>query len=363
MYCERRMPTGRAMSTPSDARDMSSFKRLIAKVAIGETLSIREARAAFDVMMSGDATPAQMGGFLMGLRVRGETVEEITGGAMAMRDRALAIDAPDGAIDTCGTGGDAKGTLNISTATSIVAAGCGVPVAKHGNRAQSSKSGAADVLAALGVNIEADPALVRTALWEANICFLMAPLYHGAMRHVAGTRVELGTRTIFNFLGPLSNPAGAKRQLLGVFTREWIEPIAHVLANLGSERVWVVHGSDGIDELTTTGSSYVAELDDGAVTTFEVSPADAGIELSRLEDLKGGEAEANALATSALLDGQEGPFRNIVMFNCAAAMIVAGKAKDLKEGAALAADSIDSGRARAALDRLVGITNRPVADR
>ena len=214
-------------------RDMSAFKQIIARVASGAHLSIDQAHAAFDIMMSGDATPAQMGGFLMGLRVRGETVEEITGGAMAMREKAVTIEAPSGTIDTCGTGGDAKGTLNISTATSLVAAACGVPVAKHGNRAQSSRSGAADVLAALGVNIEADMALVQQSLNEAGICFLMAPRHHGAMRHVAGTRVELGTRTIFNLLGPLSNPAGAKRQLLGVFAREWVEPMARVLANLG----------------------------------------------------------------------------------------------------------------------------------
>jgi anthranilate phosphoribosyltransferase len=344
------------------ARDMGAFKQIIASVASGARLSIEQAYTAFDIMMSGDATPAQMGGFLMGLRVRGETVEEITGGAMAMREKAVRIKAPAGAIDTCGTGGDAKGTLNISTATALVVAACGVPVAKHGNRAQSSRSGAADVLAALGVNIEADMALVQQALNEAGICFLMAPRHHGAMRHVAGTRVELGTRTIFNLLGPLSNPAGAKRQLLGVFAREWIEPMARVLANLGSERVWVVHGDDGIDELSTTGPSFVAELKNGNVETFEVSPAEAGLPIATLDQLKGADPETNALAVSALLDGHEGPFRDIVLFNCAAAMIVAGKADDLTAGVALAASAIDSGAARNTLKRLVEITTREVAE-
>ncbi len=344
------------------ARDMSAFKQIIARVASGAHLSIDQAHAAFDIMMSGDATPAQMGGFLVGLRVRGETVEEITGGAMAMREKAVTIEAPSGTIDTCGTGGDAKGTLNISTATSLVAAACGVPVAKHGNRAQSSRSGAADVLAALGVNIEADMALVQQSLNEAGICFLMAPRHHGAMRHVAGTRVELGTRTIFNLLGPLSNPAGAKRQLLGVFAREWVEPMARVLANLGSERVWVVHGNDGIDELTTTGPSVVAELKDGAVETFEVSPSEAGLPVATLDDFRGADAETNALALGALLDGHKGPFRDIVLFNCAAAMIVADRADDLKAGVALAAAAIDSGAARATLERLVDVTTRGVAE-
>ena len=238
---------------------LESFRGILANVAAGNALSVAEAEHAFDIMMAGEATPAQMGGLLMGLRVRGETVDEITGGARAMRARALKMDAPEGAIDTCGTGGDAKGTFNVSTGAAILSAACGVPVAKHGNRALSSKSGSADVLTALGVNIDADMALVREALFEAGIGFLMAPRHHGAMRHVAPTRVELGTRTIFNLLGPLSNPAGAKRQIIGVFDQAWAEPMAAVLRNLGSERVWVLHGSDGIDELTTTGPSTVVE--------------------------------------------------------------------------------------------------------
>lgn len=342
--------------------NIDDFKRVISRVAGGDHLSVDEAHMAFDIMMSGNATPSQMGAFLMGLRVRGETVDEITGGARAMREKALAIDAPDGAIDTCGTGGDASGTLNISTATSFVVAACSVPVAKHGNRALSSKSGAADVLAALGVNIEADMSLVREALWEANICFLMAPRHHGAMRHVAGTRVELGTRTIFNLLGPLSNPAGAKRQLIGVFAREWIEPMAQVLGNLGSERVWVVHGSDGIDEITTTGPTAVAELKNGSVSTFEVSPDMISVDRAKPDDIKGGTADENAAALSALLAGTGGPYRDIVILNAAAALLVAGKAEDLTAGAKLAAEAIDSGKAKGVLDQMVAITNRDVLD-
>ncbi len=345
------------------ANNMNDFKRVIGRVAGGDRLSVDEAHLAFDIMMSGNATPSQMGAFLMGLRVRGETVDEITGGARAMREKALAIDAPDGAIDTCGTGGDASGTLNISTATSFIVAACSVPVAKHGNRALSSKSGAADVLAALGVNIEADMSLVREALWEANICFLMAPRHHGAMRHVAGTRVELGTRTIFNLLGPLSNPAGAKRQLIGVFAREWIEPMAQVLGNLGSERVWVVHGSDGIDEITTTGPTAVAELKNGLVSTFEVSPDMISVDRAKPDDIKGGTADENAAALSALLAGAGGPYRDIVTFNAAAALLIAGKAEDLATGAKLAAEAIDSGKAKGVLDQLVAITNQDVRGR
>jgi anthranilate phosphoribosyltransferase len=339
------------------AQDMNEFKDLVARVAAGDRLGVESARTAFDIMMSGDATPAQMGGFLMALRVRGETVEEITGGAMALRRRAVAVEAPAGAIDTCGTGGDAKGTFNISTAAALIVAACGVPVAKHGNRAVSSHAGSADLLAALGVNIDADMALVRKCLWEAGIGFLMAPRHHGAMRHVAGTRVELGTRTIFNLLGPLSNPAGAKRQLLGVFAEHWVEPMAQVLKNLGSERVWVVHGFDGLDELSTTGPSFVGELKDGTVRAFQISPEDAGLPLAEPEDLKGGTAEENAAAMRGLLQGDTGPIRDIVLMNAAAALLVAGKVDDLKAGAATAGEAVDSGAAREVCDRLVAISN------
>jgi anthranilate phosphoribosyltransferase len=337
------------------------FKALLGKLAAGQRLSEDEAALAFDRMMSGDATPAQMGGFLMALRVRGETVEEITGAARTMRAKAAHIEAPPGAIDTVGTGGDGAGTFNISTAAALVVAGCGVPVAKHGNRAFSSKSGAADILAALGVNIDADAELVRRAMVEAGIGFLMAPRYHGAMRHVGPTRVELGTRTIFNLLGPLSNPAGAKRQLVGVFAPNWVRPVAEVLGKLGSERAWVVHG-DGLDELTTTGTSVVAELRDGKVSTFEVTPEMAGLPRARLDELKGADPLANAARLNALLDGKPGALRDIVLLNAAAALIVAGRAKDLREGVALAAQSIDNGAARRALDRLIVITNEKAAE-
>jgi anthranilate phosphoribosyltransferase len=305
--------------------------------------------------MSGDATPAQMGAFLMALRLRGETVEEITGAARTMRAKAAPIRAPAGAIDTVGTGGDGVGTFNISTAAALVVAGCGVPVAKHGNRAFSSKSGAADILAALGVNIDADAAIVERAMIEAGIGFLMAPRYHSAMRHVGPTRVELGTRTIFNLLGPLSNPAGAKRQLVGVFAPNWVRPVAEVLGKLGSERAWVVHG-EGLDELTTTGTTLVAELKDGKVSTFEVTPEDAGLPRARLDDIKGGDPAANAAHMTLLLEGQRGPLRDIVLLNSAAALIVAGRARDLRQGVDQAADAIDAGKARRVLEKLVAIT-------
>ncbi len=333
------------------------MKAVIAQVASGRALTRAEARAAFDVMMAGDATPAQVGGFLIGLRVRGETVDELTGGAEALRERMVRVRAPSDAIDTCGTGGDASGTFNISTAAALVVAACGVPVAKHGNRALSSRAGSADVLAALGVNIDAAPEVVERALRVAGIGFMMAPRHHGAMRHVAGPRVELGTRTIFNLLGPLANPAGARRQLLGVFAREWLEPLARVLGHLGSERAWVVHGADGLDELSTTGTSYVTELRDGAVESFEITPQDTGLPPARLDDLRGGDAQTNAEALRALLDGVRGPYRDIVLLNSAAALIVAGRVDDLRSGITRAAEAIDSGAAKAVLNDLIAITN------
>jgi len=342
--------------------DVPDFKALLSVAAAGKSLTSEQAEAAFDIMMSGNATPSQMGGFLMALRVRGETVEEITGAVRAMRAKMTRIEAPAGAIDTCGTGGDAAGTWNISTGAAIVVAACGVPVAKHGNRGLSSKSGAADVLGVLGVNIDADMALVKQALWDANICFMMAPRHHSAMRHVGPTRVELGTRTIFNLMGPLSNPAGAGRQLTGVFSRTWIGPMAEVLGKLGAERAWVVHGSDGIDELTTTGPSYVAEWKDGKVTTFEVTPEEAGLPRATVADLKGGDPATNALAVNALLDGHPGAYRDIVLYNSAAALLVAGKAATLRAGVQMAAEAISRGKARATLDKLVAITNsKPAA--
>jgi anthranilate phosphoribosyltransferase len=338
--------------------DMVDLKALIGRVASGERLSQDDAATAFDVMMSGNATPAQMGGFLMALRVRGETVDEITGAARTMRAKALPIEAPDGAIDTCGTGGDGSGTFNVSTATALVVAGAGIAVAKHGNRNLSSRCGSADILAALGVNIDADMALVKRSLWEAGIGFLMAPRHHSAMRHVGPTRVELGTRTIFNLLGPLSSPAGAKRQLIGVFAPQWLRPMAEVLGKLGSERAWVVHGS-GLDELTTTGPSQVAALENGAVTTFELTPEEVGLKRATLADLKGGDPADNAATMRALLAGATGAIRDIVLLNSAAALHVAGKAADLRAGITLAAKTIDSGAAGRALERMVEITNAP----
>ncbi len=334
-----------------------ALKPFIAKVADGNSLGAGEAEAAFAVIMSGDATEAQIGAFLMALRVRGETVDEITGAARTMRAKALAVTAPDAAIDVVGTGGDGSGSYNISTAAAIVVAGCGVPVAKHGNKALSSKSGAADVLAALGVNIDADLGLIERAIAEAGIGFLMAPRHHGAMKYVGPARVQLATRTIFNLLGPLSNPAGVKRQFTGVFALAWIEPMANVLKNLGCEAAWVVHGADGLDEMTTTGLSHVAELKDGKVSTFEVSPGDAGLPLASADDLKGGDAAHNAAALRAVLDGGAGAYRDVTVYNAAGALIVAGKATDLKDGAAQAAAAIDGGKAKAALDRLIAITN------
>ena len=343
--------------TESSPRDsLAEMKAVLAKVAGGGRLSERETADAFGILMSGNATPAQMGGFLMALRVRGETVDEITGAARVMRARAVTIDSPPGAIDTVGTGGDGAGTYNISTATALVVAACGVPVAKHGNRAMSSKSGAADVLAELGVNLDAGMDVVRTALWQAGICFLMAPRHHPAMRNVGPTRVELGTRTIFNLLGPLSNPAGAKRQLIGVFARDWVEPVAHVLHRLGSEAAWVVHGSDGLDEVTTTGVTHVAQLRDGVVTTFDVTPEDGGLFRAHPRDLKGGDPATNAAALRALLTGATGAYRDIVLLNSAATLVVAGKVSDLRSGVLAATQAIDSGDAKAVLARLVAIT-------
>jgi len=339
----------------------SDLKQMIGRVATGQPLTRSEAEEAFDIIMSGNATPAQIGGFLMALRVRGETVDEITGAARVMRAKMLPVEAPAGTIDTCGTGGDGVGTYNVSTAVALVLAACGVPVAKHGNRALSSKSGAADVLGALGVNIDADLRLVAKSLAEAGICFLMAPRHHSAMRHVGPTRVELGTRTIFNLLGPLSNPAKVRRQVIGVFSPDWVEPLAKVLGDLGHEHAWVVHGADGLDELSTTGPSRVAELKDGAVRCFEVAPADAGVPTGRLEDLKGGDAAVNAAALTALLAGEPSAYRDIVVLNAAAALIVADRAGDLMEGARLAAEAIDSGRARGTLARLVAVTNEALA--
>ena len=333
------------------------FKGLIAKAATGAALSREEAARGFDTMMSGEATPSQMGGLLMALRVRGETIDEITGAVTAMRQKMLRVQAPADAIDVVGTGGDASGSFNISTCAALIVAGAGVPVAKHGNRALSSRSGAADVLAALGVNIELTPEGVSRCIKQAGIGFMFAPAHHPAMKNVGPTRVELGTRTIFNLLGPLSNPAGVKRQMVGVFSRQWIEPLAQVLKNLGSESVWVVHGSDGLDEITTAGPTHVAALENGSVRTFEITPEEMGLQRVKPEALRGGEAKENAHALADVLKGKSGAFRDVAVLNAAAALVVAARAKDLKQALALAQRSIDSGEAASRLQRLVAISN------
>jgi anthranilate phosphoribosyltransferase len=333
--------------------DIDDFRGLLAKVGNGETLSIGEAERAFDIMTSGDATPAQMGAFLMGLKVRGETAQELAGGARALRAKMQGVKAPAGAIDIVGTGGDHHGTYNVSSCSAFVVAGAGVPVAKHGNRAFTSKSGAADVLSALGIGLELSIEKLELALVEARICFLMAPRHHGSMRNVAGPRVELApSRTIFNLLGPLSNPAAVKRELVGVFDRRWLKPVAEALGQLGLERALVVHGQDGMDELTTTTKSWAASLEDGKVREIEIAPEDVGVKRASLAELKGGDAAHNAAAIKGVLGGEKNAFRDIVVLNSAAALMVAGKAADLKQGAALAIQSIDNGKAAHALATL-----------
>ena len=333
-----------------------NLKPLIQIVSDGCSLTEDQSKEAFDIIMTGNATPAQIGGFLMAMRVRGETTEEITGAARAMREKVIKINAPSDALDTVGTGGDASGTFNISTASSFVVSAAGVPIAKHGNKALSSKTGAADVLSELGVNLDCDMSVIQKAMDEIGICFLMAPRHHMAMRHVAASRSELGTRTIFNILGPLANPALVKKQLVGVFSEAWVEPMAQVLKGLGSERAWVVHGSDGLDEITTTGVTKVAALDKGSVSTFTIHPEDANLGLADPKQLKGGLPGQNAMALANLLGGEKGPYRDIVLFNSAAAFIIAEKVDDLKEGVELAAEMIDTGQAKQKLDQLISIT-------
>jgi anthranilate phosphoribosyltransferase len=337
-----------AAHTPAE-----KFRPHFEKVANGEPLTENEAADAFDAIMEGGIPEVQLAGFLVAMKARGETVDEIAGAVRAMRSRMRTVIAPPGAIDVVGTGGDAKGTYNISTATAFVLAGGGVPVAKHGNRAVSSKSGAADVLESLGVNLAATPEDAARALSEASVAFLFAPSYHPAMRHAAPVRQGLKLRTIFNLLGPLSNPAGVKRQVVGVFAPQWVVPLAEVLQRLGADHVWVVHGADGLDELSTTGETQVAELKDGRIREFAVTPADAEVDPTTLPNLLAGTPPESAEAMRRLLAGECGPFRDIVLLNAAAAFVVAGKARSLGEGAALAAASLDQGKAAAALDRLV----------
>jgi anthranilate phosphoribosyltransferase len=332
------------------------LKPLIA-AAVERPLTRAEAEEAFRILFAGEATPSQMGGLLMTLRTRGETVEEYAAAAAVMRSKCRKVRAPAGAIDIVGTGGDGKGTLNISTATAFVVAGAGVPVAKHGNRNLSSKSGAADALTQMGVNVMVGPEVVERALAEAGIGFMMAPMHHPAIAHVMPTRAELGTRTIFNILGPLTNPAGVTRQLTGAFSKAMIRPMAETLRALGSERAWLVHGSDGTDELSIAGITYVARLEDGDVTEVEVHPEDAGLSVHSFEAILGGTPEENGRAFRALLAGAPSAYRDAVLLNAAAALVIAGRAATLPEGVEIARDSIDSGRAREKVEALARVTS------
>jgi anthranilate phosphoribosyltransferase len=336
---------------------MTALKPHIAKVASGSALSFEEAREAFDIIMSGDATPGQIGGFLMALRVRGETVDEISGAVATMRDKMLRVDAPPSAIDIVGTGGDNSHSVNISTASAFVIAACGVPVAKHGNRGLSSLTGAADVLTALGVKIDLAPEAIGRCIGEAGVGFMFAPAHHPAMKHVGPTRVELGTRTIFNLLGPLSNPAGVSRQMVGVFAPEWIVPVAETLKALGAEHAWVAHG-DGYDEITTTGETQVAELRDGTIRTFTLTPEAVGLARHTKDELRGGDAAYNAGALRAMLAGKAGAYRDTVLMNAGAGLVVAGKAATIEDGMTQAAAAIDAGKALTLLDTLVSVSNR-----
>ena len=337
-----------------------NMQEAIAKVIDGDDLRRDEMTDVMNQIMSGGATDAQIGAFLIALRMKGESVDEIAGAAAVMREKATPIATKhDVLVDTCGTGGDHSGTFNISTTAALVAAGAGLCVAKHGNRAATSQSGSADVLMALGVNIEASPETVSRCLDEVGIGFLFAPALHGAMKYAIGPRREIGVRTIFNALGPLTNPAGAKRQVIGVYSAALTETLAGVLASLGAERAYVVHGSDGLDEMTLTGPTKVSELKDGSVSTYRVSPGDFGLGEARADALKGGDADSNAAITLSVLKGAEGPARDIALLNAAAAIVAGDKASDLREGILIAAEAIDSGRALAKLEALIAASNRP----
>lgn len=334
---------------------MQDLKEAIGLLADGKTLSREETKQAFNIIMAGEATDAQIGAILMAMRVRGETEDEFAGAIDAMRSVMLPVDAPEDAIDIVGTGGDAKGSYNISTCTSIVAAACGLKVAKHGNRSLSSKSGASDCLTALGVNIDLSPGQISDCIEEAGIGFMFAPAHHSAVRHVGPARVELGTRTIFNLLGPMCNPASVKRQLLGVFAPQWVLTAAKVAQKLGNAKTWVVHGQ-GFDEITITGTTQVAELDKGSIKTFEINPSDFGFDTASESDIAGGDANENAKALREVLDGKPSAYRNMVIMNTAASMVVADKAKNLQDGAAQAKQAIDSGAAMSTLEKLIEVS-------
>ncbi len=339
---------------------MNELAICLQAISRGHRPDTQQIEAAFNLLMEGDAPDAAIGGFLMGLAALGERPSDIAAGARVMRSRMTRIEAPDGAIDTCGTGGDGKGAYNISTAAAIVAAGAGAKVAKHGNRAASSKSGSSDVLAALGVRLDVGPHTVEESLDKAGAGFLFAPAHHSAVRHVASARKSLGVRTIFNLLGPLSNPAGVKRQLLGVFDQRWLEPMAEALRDLGCERAWVMVGDDGMDEITTTTTTQIAELNDGRITRFVIAPSAYGITLASEEDLQGGDPDFNARAIRSLLNGEPGAFHDIVALNAGAALVIADLAKDLADGIARAKAAISDGRAKATLDQMISITNQGV---
>lgn len=340
--------------------DAAALKPFISR-ALDAALTREESEAAFDVIMSGKATPAQIGGFLMILRHRGESIEEIAGAAAAMRAKALRVRAPDGAMDIVGTGGDGKGTLNISTTSSLVVAGLGVPVAKHGNKAVSSKAGSSDVLAMLGVRLGVPVEIIERSIAEAGIGYMAAPSHHAAMRFVMSARGELGVRTVFNILGPLTNPAGVRRQLTGAFTDHLLRPMAETLRALGSEKAWLVHGLDGTDEISISAPTKVAELADNRITEFRISPGDANLPEHPFGRILGSSPEENVAKIRAVLDGQTSEdviaFRHAVVINAAAALMIADRVTNLVDGAQLAAAALDDGRARAALDKMVEITN------
>lgn len=336
---------------------MDDMKPFLAKVADGASLSREEAATAFDIIMTGKATPSQIGAFLMALRVRGETVNEITGAVAQMREKMTPVTAPEGSVDIVGTGGTGTKTYNISTCSAMVMAGAGVPVAKHGNKALSSLSGSGDVLTSLGVNLAQDPDGVARCIKEAGIGFMFAPNHHAAMRFVGPSRVEMGVRTIFNLLGPLSNPAGVKRQLVGVFDPHWLHPFAETLKTLGSEMVWVIHGAGGLDEISITGESQVVELKDGTIRDLTITPEQVGLTRASMDDIRGGTGDDNAKALKALLEGEKGAYRDIVLMNAAAGLYVAGKVASYEDGIGLAAETIDNGKALAALNKLIEVSN------
>jgi len=333
------------------------IKAALNKIATHQDLTGEEMRSVMTTIMDGEATPSQIGAFLMGMRVKGETVGEIAAAVSILRAKMVPVKAPEEAVDIVGTGGDGVGTLNISTASAIVAAAAGVPIAKHGNRALSSKSGSSQALEALGIRLDLTPDEISTCIEKTGIGFMFAPAHHPAMKHVGPSRAELGVRTMFNLLGPQSNPAGVRRYLLGVYDRQWVEPVAAALLANRARKAWVVCGSDGLDEITTTGATFVAQIADGDLRSFEVTPEDAGLPRARLDDLLGGDPEHNAAALRGVLAGEPSPYRDIVLLNTAAALIVADKVGDLRTGARIAADVIDSGQARATLERLIAVSN------